>query len=121
MKPQFQLTTLFIVWLVSWISSGLYIKKKKLLVKQPFAYGFMCSLFFSCILGFFFQYISPSPEKLLANAKESERTYFLLSEGSNDHSRICNAARSAYTNYHKLSDQEKTKLFEYILLKDKCL
>lgn len=120
MKPQFQLLIIFIGWIVVWIASGLYLKKKQS-VKQPFAYGFMCSLFFIMITATLLQYLSPNLEKILVDATESEQAYFLLAEGSVDHSRICNAAYSAYENYKKLQDQEKIKLFEYILLKDKCL
>lgn len=62
-----------------------------------------------------------SEKAYLSKAQAYEQDYFLLARGSIDHSKICNAALDALKYYKKANHQEKTKLFEYIVVDDKCL
>lgn len=62
-----------------------------------------------------------SDKAYLSKAQASEQNYFLLARGSTNHSKICSAAHDALKYYKKANDVEKTKLFEYIVIDDKCL
>ena len=119
-SPQFQLGLGAVSWIGVWIGSGIYLKKAGK-VQQPFAYGFMIGLFALIMVLWSMQEIFPSKEELLKKAQASEQEYFLLSAGSLDHARICNAAKQAYKYYDKAEVEDKTKLFEYIIFTDKCL
>ena len=108
------------LWVGVWIGSGIIIKKQNKL-KQPFAYGFMIGMVASGIFLLAMNTLFPNKQELLEKAQNAEQEYFLLSAGSLDHSRICNAAKNAYTYYNKAKIEDKTKLFEYIVISDKCL
>lgn len=120
--PSATLQLLFIplIWIGSWIGSGLYFKEQNK-VKQPFAWGFMVGMVASYLFITAIGFIFPSQQELVKKAEDAEQQYFLLSKGSLDHSRICDAARDAYTYYEKAKIEDKTKLFEYIVITDKCL
>lgn len=66
-------------------------------------------------------YMNPKLEDLKAEAAEAEQKYFLLSAGSLNHNKICNAAYKARKLYSQLENEEKVKMFNYILMTDKCL
>lgn len=79
-------------------------------------------LAFCFIIAFLYCKESMFSEKAyLSKAQAYEQDYFLLARGSIDHSKICNAALDALKYYKKANHQEKTKLFEYIVIDDKCL
>jgi energy-coupling factor transporter transmembrane protein EcfT len=118
-----QRTSLFIfifMWLVVWLGTGFFLKKQGK-VKQPFAQGFLPGMIVSGVFLSALSYLTPSHEELLEKAQKAEQEYFLLSAGSLNHNRICSAAREAYLNYDKAKMEDKTKLFEYIIITDKCL
>lgn len=113
-------TLFIIIWVFSWISAALILKKQSK-IKQPIATGFLASLIIVNFIYWPYTFLNPSPKKLLAKAQESEQQYFLLTKGSLNHSKICDAAFDALKYYQKIGEQEKIKLFEYILVDDKCL
>lgn len=79
-------------------------------------------LAFCLIIGFLTIKDSFFSEKAyLEKAQQHEQNYHLLARGSINHAKICNAALDALKYYQKANDQEKIKLFEYIIVDDKCL
>ncbi len=113
------LILMLVVWICAWVGSGLYFKKNK--QPQPFGRGFLAGMFAALVVILGLQYLFPSPEELLKKAQEAEQKYFLLSAGSLDHNKICSAAYKAGKLYSKLENVEKVKMFNYILMTDKCL
>lgn len=119
-SPEFQGFLLIFNWVAVWIGFGLYLKKDTK-TAQPFACGFLAGLLASTVLATGFKAVFPSQQELLLKAQEAEESYFLLSFGSIDHGRICKAAIETHNLYKKAQDTEKTELFEYIVLRDRCL
>lgn len=113
--------TLFvIIWTLSWIGASIVFKKQGK-TKQPIGAGFLASLLIINFAYWPYTLLNPSTEELLAKAQRAEQQYFLYSKGSLDHSKICNAATDTLKYYQKVGDAEKIKLFEYIIVDDKCL
>lgn len=112
--------TLFIIWVFFWLCASLILKRQSK-IRQPIATGFLASLVIVNFIYWPYTFLNPSPEKLLAKAQESEQQYFLYLKGSLNHSKICNAAFDTLNYYRKVGEQEKIKLFEYIVINDKCL
>ncbi len=108
------------LWLTVWLGTGFFLKKQGK-VKQPFAQGFLPGMLVAGIFLSAINYLNPTQEELLEKAQSAEQEYFLLSAGSLDHSRICNAAKKTYNYYYRAQIEDKTKLFEYIIINDKCL
>ena len=119
MSGGLMLFLIFAVWVGAWIGSGIYYKKNN--HTQPFGRGFLAGMFAALVVILGLQYLFPSPEELLKKAQEAEQKYFLLSAGSLDHNKICSAAYKAGKLYSKLENVEKVKMFNYILMTDKCL
>lgn len=113
-------STLFIIWVISWICASVAFKKQGK-ITQPIGAGFLASLLIINFIYWPYTLLNPSPEKLLVKAQESEQQYFLYLKGSINHSKICNAAIDTLEYYKKVGDIEKIKLFEYIIVNDKCL
>ena len=114
-------STLFvIIWIFSWICASLIFKKQGK-INQPVGAGFLASLLVINCAYWSYTLLNPSTEELLAKAQKFEQQYFLYSKGSLDHSKICNAATDTLKYYQKVGDAEKIKLFEYIIVDDKCL
>ncbi|WP_448760904.1 hypothetical protein, partial [Acinetobacter tandoii] len=103
-----------------WIGTGYFLRKQEK-VKQPFAYGFLSGMFVAGLFLTAESYFNPSQQELLEKARDAEQDYFVLSAGSLDHSKICSAAFQAYKYYSKSKVEDKTKLFEHIIMTDKCL
>ena len=108
------------LWLAVWLGTGFFLKKQGK-VKQPFAQGFLPGMLVAGIFLSLIHYLNPTKEELIEKAQSAEQEYFLLSAGSLNHSKICNAAFDALEYYKQVGDAEKIKLFEYIVVDDKCL
>lgn len=119
MSPVIMLILMFAAWIGAWIGAGFYFKRNK--QPQPFGRGFLAGMFAALAVILGLQYLFPSPEELLKKAQEAEQNYFLLSAGSLDHDKICSAAYKAGKLYSQLEDEEKVKMFNYILMTDQCL
>ncbi len=119
MSPEMILIVTCAVWVGAWGSSGIYYKKNN--HSKPFGRGFLAGMCIALITILGLQFLFPSPEELLKKAQEAEKNYFLLSAGSLNHDKICSAAYRAGKLYSQLEDEEKVKMFNYILMTDKCL
>ena len=119
MSPVIMLILIVVVWVGAWIASGIHLKK--LNYSQPFGRGFLAGMFAAGAVILGLQFFFPSHEKLLKKAQEAEQNYFLLSAGSLNHDKICSAAYKAGKLYSQLEDEEKVKMFNYILMTDQCL
>ena len=119
MSGGLMLFLIFAVWVGAWIGSGIYYKKNN--HTQPFGRGFFFFFFFSLVVMLVLQFLFPDREEILKKAQEAEEQYFLLSAGSINHGKICDAAFDTLKLYQKLGDEEKVKLFNYIVMTDKCL
>lgn len=119
MSPVTMSIIMFIVWIGAWIASGIYYKKNN--HSQPFGRGFLAGMCIALLAILGLQFSFPSPEELLKEAKIAEQQYFLLSAGSLNHEKICNAANQTLKLYKRINDEEKIKLFSYIVITDKCL
>lgn len=107
------------VWILSWIVSGKYFKRKN--QSQPYGRGFLFGMFLTCISIYGYQYFFPSKEELLKQAEQAENQYFLLSGASLDHERICDAAIKAFKLHQRAGNEERAKLIQYGIIQDKCL
>lgn len=114
-----KLQIFFSSWAVLWVICWLVCKRQN--IPQPVGTGWLASMFLLIPLFYGYEHFNPSTAQLRERATNAEQQYFLLSNGSLDHGRICEQAWSAFKNYKKLGDKEKTDLFEYILMTDKCL
>lgn len=113
------LTLVLIIWGGIWIGSSIYYKKNN--HSQPFGRGFLAGLCIAFVAMLVLQFLFPSQEELLKKAESAEQQYFLLSAGSLNHGKICDAAYQTLKLYKRLGDEEKIKLFNYIVITDKCL
>lgn len=119
MSSETILIVMCIVWGGIWIGSGIYYKKNK--YSQPLGRGFLTGMFIAVLAILGLQFLFPSHEELLKKAESAEQQYFLLSAGSLNHEKICDAAYQTLKLYKRLGDEEKIKLFNYIVITDKCL
>ena len=119
MSGGLMLFLMFAVWVGAWIGSGIYYKKNN--HTQPFGRGFLAGMCVTLIVMLVLQFLFPTRDELLKKAQEAEKNYFLLSAVSLNHDKICSAAYRAGKLYSQLEDEEKVKMFNYILMTDKCL
>ena len=89
--------------------------------KQGGGKSILVFLVITLIVMLVLQFLFPTRDELLKKAQEAEKNYFLLSAGSLNHDKICSAAYRAGKLYSQLEDEEKVKMFNYILMTDKCL
>lgn len=97
----------------SWLHSSI---RAVVLLAIAFASAFCVVIGYLMIQEKFF-----SEKAYLSKAQKAEQNYFLLARGSLSHNKICGAASDALKYYKKANDAEKIKLFEYIIIDDKCL
>ena len=119
MSGGLMLFLMFAVWVGAWIGSGIYYKKNN--HTQPFGRGFLAGMCVTLIVMLVLQFLFPTRDELLKKAQAAEQQYFLLSAGSINHGKICDAAYQTLKFYKRLGDEEKVKLFNYIVITDKCL
>ncbi len=111
--------TLITTWAALWIVFWQLFKHYK--IPQPLGAGWLASMMVLAPISFAYIHFNPDLAELKKRATMAEQQYFLLSNGSLDHDRICQQANIALKNYKQLGDQHKTELFAYIVMSDKCL
>jgi len=113
----FWVVALVLAWIVISLFIRVFNKSPVMYIGGGFLLTFMIMGVVIMIRVFFF----PSHDELVLQASEAEKQYYLLSQGSIDHGRICDSANEALRKYQALGDSEKVNMFHYLILGDKCL